>query len=99
MTKFVGLADPSAVAEAVRTLQAGGARLVPTDTAYGLASLDLERLYSLKDRPASVPIATLVDSIEQARSVVRMSASAERAARAFWPGPLTIVFERLDGEG
>src|SRR4051794_38207214 len=99
MTKFVALDDPAAIDATVRVLAEGGAVVVPTDTVYGLAALAPDRLYALKDRPASVPIATLVDSIDQARTLVRMTGAAASVAAALWPGPLTIVFDRLDGDG
>ena len=101
MTQFVPLDDPTALGLAESALRAGQAIVVPTDTVYGLAALPsaTEALYSLKGRPDSVPIAVLVDSLDQASSVVEMAGVAGRLARAFWPGPLTIVRPRLDGEG
>lgn len=89
------------VDEIVRVLEAGGAVVLPTDTVYGLAALPAheDRLYALKDRPDHVPIAVLVADAEQAATVGRFGAAAARLAAAFWPGPLTIVVERVDGGG
>ena len=99
MTKFVPLADPVAVVAAEAALRGGEAIVVPTDTVYGLAALPEheDALFSLKGRPASVPIAVLVESLEQARRIVTLTPAAERVARAFWPGPLTLVLARIDG--
>jgi len=93
-----GSTDVDAV---VRVLEAGGAVVLPTDTVYGLAALPghEDRLYELKDRPESVPIAVLVADLEQAARIGRLDARARRLAEAFWPGPLTVVVDRVDGAG
>lgn len=89
------------VAAVVRALRAGGAVVLPTDTVYGLAALPghEDRLYALKDRPEQVPIAVLVADAEQAATLGRFGPLARRLAERFWPGPLTLVVERLDGAG
>jgi tRNA threonylcarbamoyl adenosine modification protein (Sua5/YciO/YrdC/YwlC family) len=46
-----------------------------------------------------MPIAVLVASLDQATSVASMSGAADRLARRFWPGPLTIVMDRRGGDG
>ena len=99
MTTFVPERADRALAAAEAALVAGQAVIVPTDTVYGLATLPAHTdvLFDLKGRPASVPIAVLVDSLEQARLLVRLSHVAERVARALWPGPLTLVLERVGG--
>ncbi len=85
----------SDVDDAERVLRGGGAVLVPTDTVYGIAALPdhIDRLYELKDRPASVPIAVLVADVEQAASLGRLDDRARRLAERFWPGPLTLVLD------
>jgi L-threonylcarbamoyladenylate synthase len=99
--RYIAADDPTALGVAEATLRAGEPIVVPTDTVYGLASLpsSIDALYALKGRPESVPIAVLVESLDQAASIVAMSGVAGRLARAFWPGPLTIVRPRIDGEG
>ncbi|HEV3226618.1 MAG TPA: L-threonylcarbamoyladenylate synthase [Acidimicrobiales bacterium] len=100
MPASVSVDRSDALDRAVEALRAGGAIVLPTDTVYGLAALPpfVDRLYALKGRPASVPIAVLVASIEQARSVVAVTPAAQRLATAFWPGPLTIVLQREAGD-
>jgi L-threonylcarbamoyladenylate synthase len=80
-------------------LRAGGAVVLPTDTVYGLAALpgNEDVLYALKDRPDAVPIAVLVADVDQATTIGRFDERARRLAASFWPGPLTIVVEALDG--
>ena len=87
---------------AVELLRAGGVVALPTETVYGLAAnaLDaraVERIFEIKGRPAHNPIIVHVASREMAqRCVSRWPASAERLARAFWPGPLTLVLPRAE---
>jgi L-threonylcarbamoyladenylate synthase len=98
MAKILRAGDPSTLSETVKALRDGGAVVLPTDTVYGVGTLPAhtDLLYALKGRPASVPIAVLVASLEQARSIVTVSPAAERLSVAFWPGPLTIVLPATD---
>lgn len=72
----------------------------PTETVYGLGAnaLDpaaIEKIYAAKGRPPSSPLIVHVNSIEMARSLVReWPERGERLARAFWPGPLTLVLPK-----
>jgi L-threonylcarbamoyladenylate synthase len=91
--------DSAGRAEAVLVLQAGGIAAMPTDTVYGLAAaLDvagaIERLFSVKERPADRAIAVLLADLEQAEDIGVLSPVARRLGRAFWPGGLTLVVER-----
>jgi L-threonylcarbamoyladenylate synthase len=67
---------------------------------YGLGAnaLDpeaIEKIYAAKGRPASSPLIVHVSSIEMARGLVReWPESAEKLARKFWPGPLTLVLPK-----
>jgi L-threonylcarbamoyladenylate synthase len=100
MAVLIPLDDPGALDAAEAALRAGDAVVLPTDTVYGLAALPdhADQLYALKGRPDSVPVAVLVESIDQARTLVRVPAAAQRVADALWPGPLTLVLETLDGQ-
>ncbi|MEE4297555.1 MAG: L-threonylcarbamoyladenylate synthase [Wenzhouxiangella sp.] len=75
---------------------------MPTETVYGLAAPinrpDLvEKIFQLKGRPASNPLIVHVCSIEQARDCVAgWPMVADALAKAFWPGPLTLVLPRSD---
>jgi L-threonylcarbamoyladenylate synthase len=72
----------------------------PTETVYGLGANALDRaaidkIYSAKGRPASSPLIVHVSSIEMARDLVReWPERAEKLARKFWPGPLTLVLPK-----
>jgi L-threonylcarbamoyladenylate synthase len=88
------------LAEAARVLRGGGLVAFPTETVYGLGALALDeralaRVYEAKGRPAHHPLIAHVESEAQARALARSwPETAERLARAFWPGPLTLVVER-----
>jgi L-threonylcarbamoyladenylate synthase len=92
--------DPAAIAEAVRVLRAGGLVAFPTETVYGLGARALdpravEKVFAAKGRPAGHPLIAHVEGEEGGRAVAASwSARASRLARAFWPGPLTLVVPR-----
>ena len=92
--------DPAAIAEVAAIIRDGGVVAFPTDTLYGLA-VDprrddaLERLFELKGREAGVPVPLIAADIAQARELGTFGDLALRLARAFWPGPLTLVVPAL----
>ncbi len=78
----------------------GGLVAFPTETVYGLGAnaLDakaVDRIYAAKGRPGSSPLIVHVDSVSMARELaLDWPAEAEELARAFWPGPLTLVVRK-----
>jgi L-threonylcarbamoyladenylate synthase len=90
----------AAVCRAVELLRAGEVVALPTETVYGLAANALDpdavaKIYSIKGRPAHNPVICHVASRELAwRCVTAWPENAEKLARAFWPGPLTLVLPR-----
>ncbi|NLZ63851.1 MAG: L-threonylcarbamoyladenylate synthase [Lentisphaerae bacterium] len=81
-----------------------GVAIVPTETVYGLVTLwgnlpGRERIYTLKRRPADKRLQMLAADLSQAeRAGVIISCGLEKIARAFWPGPLTVVVPARDGD-
>jgi L-threonylcarbamoyladenylate synthase len=90
----------AAVRCAAELLRAGDVVALPTETVYGLAANALDaravgRIFEIKGRPAHNPIIVHVSGEAMARRCVReWPDMAERLARAFWPGPLTLVLPR-----
>ncbi len=90
----------AAVSRAAELLRAGEVVALPTETVYGLAANALDaqavaRIYEVKGRPAHNPIIVHVASLEMARRCVAdWPLAADKLARAFWPGPLTLVLPR-----
>ena len=81
---------------AIDVLRGGGTVAIPTDTVYGIAAaMDvpgaIERLFSVKDRPADRAIAVLLADLEQAERLGTLSAAARALGGAYWPGGLTLV--------
>jgi tRNA threonylcarbamoyl adenosine modification protein (Sua5/YciO/YrdC/YwlC family) len=77
---------------------------MPTETVYGLAADASDpdavlRIYEAKGRPRFNPLICHVASLDDARAIAGMSPAAEALARAFWPGPLTLVLPRAPGGG
>lgn len=78
-------------------IRAGELVAFPTETVYGLGANALDpaavgKIYVAKGRPADSPLIVHVDSIEMARGLARQwPEKAEKLARRFWPGPLTLV--------
>src|SRR3954463_12120420 len=92
-------AGDAAVAAAARALAEGGLVAFPTETVYGLGAdatnpAAVARLYQAKGRPAFNPLIAHVDGLEAARVIGELGPDAVALARAFWPGPLTLVVPR-----
>lgn len=92
--------DPRALRIAADALRRGGLVAFPTETVYGLGThaLDPEavaRIYEAKGRPSYNPLIVHVADAAGARALVSAwPEQAERLARAFWPGPLTLVLPK-----
>jgi L-threonylcarbamoyladenylate synthase len=89
-----------AVRRAAELLRAGEVVALPTETVYGLAANALDekavaKIFQIKGRPANNPIIVHVAGIEMAKSCAEnFPVIAEKLAKSFWPGPLTIVLPR-----
>lgn len=95
-------AGPEEIALAIARLRAGGVVAFPTETVYGLGAdafnaAAVDRVFALKGRPAHNPLIVHLSDETMARRVAAPGAwtrEASALARAFWPGPLTIVVAR-----
>jgi L-threonylcarbamoyladenylate synthase len=92
-------AGAAAIEEAKRLLAAGSLVAFPTETVYGLGAdatngRAVARLYDAKGRPAFNPLIAHVVDLKAAQALGRLNAKASRLARAFWPGPLTMVLPK-----
>ena len=90
----------AAVTRSVELLRGGRVVALPTETVYGLAAdatnvEAVRQIFEIKGRPARNPIIVHVAGMEMARRcVAQWPAVAEKLAKAFWPGPLTLVLPR-----
>lgn len=107
MTEILSTHTPALFAAAVRRaselLRQGEVVALPTETVYGLAANALDaravaRIFEIKGRPAHNPIIVHVASQSLAeRCVKAWPPLAAQLARAFWPGPLTLVLPKAPG--
>ena len=93
------LAEDEGFRSALRILDKGGLVAIPTETVYGLAAdaTDGEavaRIFATKERPGFNPLISHLPSLEAAMAHGWFNDAAMRLARAFWPGPLTLVVPR-----
>lgn len=84
------------ISQAAEVLRTGGLVAFPTETVYGLGADALNpkavrKIYEAKGRPSDNPLILHVCSVKQACDLVFMNDIAERLAKIFWPGPLTLV--------
>ena len=85
-----------------KTLAAGGAVVLPTETVYGLFAQALneeavERVYELKRRPRDKALNLNVASLEEVYRFSKNQPSyLEQVYQAFLPGPLTIILQAND---
>lgn len=96
--------DPDGIARAARLLAQGQAVALPTETVYGLAAdarngEAVARIYEAKGRPAFNPLIVHLADAEAAARIGVFDEDALRLARAFWPGPLTLVVPLRDDAG
>src|SRR6266702_3752447 len=99
LTTQILAANEAAVTLAARSLAEGGLVAFPTETVYGLGAdatnpQAIARLYQAKGRPAFNPLIATVGDLEAAERIARFDATAIKLAKAFWPGPLTLVLPK-----
>ena len=92
-------ASEAGIKEAARCLAAGGLVAFPTETVYGLGAdatnaAAIAGIYEAKGRPRFNPLISHVAGFEAAGRLARFDAAACALARAFWPGPLTLVLPK-----
>jgi L-threonylcarbamoyladenylate synthase len=98
--KRICLIEASEVHRAAALIRAGELVAFPTETVYGLGANALDpaavaKIYAAKGRPPESPLIVHVDSVDMARGLAReWPEKAEKLARRFWPGPLTLVLPK-----
>ena len=97
------MVTPEEIARAVAVLKGGGLVAFPTETVYGLGAdaanpAAVARIYAAKGRPAHHPlIVHVADAVQLALWAREVPAAAHALAKAFWPGPLTLILKRAAG--
>ena len=95
-----GRPDAQAIEQAAAIIRRGGLVAFPTETVYGLGADAMsepatQRIFAAKGRPADNPLIVHVSSREMLDAVAaHVNDKAEALIARYWPGPLTIVFQR-----
>lgn len=92
-------ADDGGIRMAAHVLASGGLVAFPTETVYGLGAdacdgTAVARLYAAKGRPSFNPLIAHVADLAAAERLAVFNDQARQLAKAFWPGPLTLVLPK-----
>jgi L-threonylcarbamoyladenylate synthase len=99
-TQILPIQGADGLAAALEILAAGGLVAFPTDTVYGLGALAFDEnavasLYDVKERGIEKAIPILIGEFNQLAQVTSyVPLMAEKLAKRFWPGPLTMILPR-----
>ena len=92
--------DDEALKIAGEIIKSGGIVAFPTETVYGLGgdALNSEssfKIYEAKGRPSDNPLIVHISKWEDIYPIVlQVPEEAERIAKVFWPGPLTMILPK-----
>lgn len=91
------------IVDAARILQQNEVVAFPTETVYGLganAKSDeaVDKIFKAKGRPSDNPLIVHISNKNQLKELVEeVPEAAEKLMTAYWPGPLTLIFQKKDG--
>ena len=94
--------DPVVIARAGDILKRGGLVAFPTETVYGLGGDALnpessKRIYAAKGRPSDNPLIVHITNMDALSKIVtEIPEDAAKLADAYWPGPLTMIFNKKE---
>lgn len=94
-------ADDASIRRAAALLRAGELVAFPTETVYGLGADALNgaaaaRIFAAKGRPADNPLIAHIAGESGLAGLIagEPCACARKLMRAFWPGPMTLIFPK-----
>lgn len=99
-TIIINGADDEAFQDAANALREGKLVAFPTETVYGLGANALntkavEKIYEAKGRPSDNPLIVHIAEVSKLNELVaEIPETADLLIKAFWPGPLTMVFKK-----
>ncbi len=88
------------IAAAGKILKEGGLVAFPTETVYGLGADALNpqasrKIYEAKGRPSDNPLIVHISNMgDLGKITAKVPEQAKKLAAEFWPGPLTMIFEK-----
>lgn len=92
--------DRKLIEQAAGFLKQGGLVAFPTETVYGLGADGLnaeacKKIYQAKGRPSDNPLILHIANEAMLLKIVRdIPPAAEKVMKAYWPGPITIIFPK-----
>jgi L-threonylcarbamoyladenylate synthase len=104
-SQFFSNCAADSIREAAAALKAGHLVAFPTETVYGLGADArnpdaVRRIYEVKGRPSDHPLIVHISSISQLEKwAIDIPEYAISLARAFWPGPMTLILRRSEIAG
>lgn len=83
------------------TIKGGGLCIIPTETVYGLGADATNKnaaraIYNAKMRPSNNPLIIHIAEPSEAEKYCVTSEIYDRLARAFMPGPITVILPKKD---
>ena len=100
--EFISNCAADTLSQAALSLKNGALVAFPTETVYGLGAdasneKAVARIYEVKGRPQDHPLILHVASMKEITYwAEEISDYAIALARAFWPGPMTLIFQRSE---
>jgi len=94
--------NKTTVRQAGSILRKGGLVAFPTETVYGLGADALnekaaEKIYAAKGRPSDNPLIIHIADMEDLEKIAEfIPEKAITVAEKFWPGPITMIFEKSE---
>ena len=98
--QYLSATNADTIRLAARSLYEGNLVAFPTETVYGLGADArnpdaVRRIYEVKGRPTDHPLIVHISSINQLEKwACEIPDYAISLARAFWPGPMTLILKR-----
>ena len=102
MGQFLSNCSIDSLASAAQALKEGSLVAFPTETVYGLGTdasnaLAVARIYEVKGRPTDHPLIVHIADLKYLDQWISdIPKYAIELARAFWPGPMTLVLKRSE---
>ncbi len=100
--QFLSNCAADTLSQAALSLKNGALVVLPTETVYGLGAdasneKAVSRIYEVKGRPQDHPLILHIASMNDITYWAdEISDYAIALARAFWPGPMTLIFKRSE---
>jgi len=99
-TKFVKPGE-SEILEAAELIRSGEVVGFPTETVYGLGAdatneSAIKKIFEAKNRPGDNPLIVHIASVDEIDEIIsgEMPPHARALAEKYWPGPLTMIFDK-----